>query len=135
MTVYFFRRRDTGRIKIGYVQVEADQDPTDALARRMALVARQLKAPLELLAQAPGKRRVELWFQKRHAGVALGGEWFEPTKRLLADIDMLVAGRRIAGQPLPPEPPAPPSHRSRYRCWIVWPRANGGGASLDVRAA
>lgn len=132
MTVYFFRRADNGCIKIGYVQVDLGEDPTAALAVRQRQLAQHCRAPLDLLATTPGKRRVERWFHKRHVGVALGGEWFSATTRLLADIEVLASGRRVMGQPLP-APPVP--HRSRYRCWIVWPSVDAGVRQRDWSVA
>lgn len=112
MTVYFARSLDTGLIKIGMVY-DGDRQTLSRVYQRLAQVSTVVGATIELLAHTAGRRRVELWFHKRHAAAAISGEWFSPTEDLLADIAMLKDRGIVDGQPAEPMaakqlPSAPP---------------------------
>lgn len=109
MSVYFLRREDgIGPIKIGcssYPKVRAAQ------------IASDLKAPVVILATAPGTFRDEARLHRQFAEWRLDGEWFAPSKDVLAalkyirdhgklppvpedDRDMAMAGRYLSGETL-----------------------------------
>ena len=74
--VYFLRRQD-GLIKIGTSK--------NVLARRRSLES--AAGPLELLLTLPGDALVERAFHEKFQSDRVHGEWFEPSKKLLAFIE------------------------------------------------
>ena len=97
MIVYFAQRTD-GAIKIG-----AASTGSSSIQRALASYIRaKAKGGRGELARTPGYLVVERWFHWRHAEACVGGEWFDPTPRLLRDIATICRDGRVAGQPAEP---------------------------------
>jgi len=93
--VYFIQDGDsTGAIKIGRAK-----NPPERLRLMQTSAARRLV----LLCALPGGPRLELALHAAFAGARLSGEWFEPTKELVALVEELTKHWGRAGHVHDPE--------------------------------
>lgn len=74
-TIYFVRHPGTGRIKVGV---------TNCLKTRLSTMWRKGEPPFEVMATQAGSRRVEGRVHALLFDDHVGGEWFEPSERVLA---------------------------------------------------
>lgn len=73
--VYFLQGKSTGLIKIGWTAV---------LTRRIANLRGSTAEIVELLATVPGDVSLEAYLHERFAADRVRGEWFSPSRGLLA---------------------------------------------------